>query len=682
MQLDSHQIDLLVQILEHLLVTSTGTPVEPVARAVCVSNYVQLCSLTPNEPIDHYITSPSSGALYKIHLPANPEGFLAQLIQPLIIRRDPTGLCALLTTLNGCIQDPAIHPRVKLNILNVENSLLRQSVVTDLPAEEQSLGRKFCIVRRALVLDVIGNPLRYFRVEDVATNESILLSLYNLYVDTERDLYFRLGQHASVMPFFDEVLTATRQRKEILSGVFRSAITANHRATLITAEAMREKLDLYREWLDSDQMEQLDRMIEYGGVQNDIRSVTIQLANATFRGTNPQEIYTVIQFVLPLKLREDGSEVKRDAILPGGDRFEVVFRRIKSIYEDPTMTYLANIGGEKIGGLPSSFLSDLNPAPRSESTLVFIKVDRCLALDFDVTADGIVMEKPFEDEKALRGGEYFPHKELLVNVLRTLYREAPDQFPIKCGLEDLYIDAFSNFIVDYRLKGVGNIVVHHKSYLMTSRDAFLRACIRYSDKVGELYRRDNGVSTKALVENFVIRTNESLRDFVYKALELTVKGYVEQQSCWAFLWEGGTKNPKPEIDVHPLVNSYLKTVLEMKGIRVSREVRTANGAVDFFCSMTTKRDDVLKVCIEVKNAHSPGLESGISKQLPAYMDAEQTRHGIYLVLWYKGPDWPKPKEFGSVEEVSAKLETLRPEGDYYIDLTVVNCVKPVPPSKV
>jgi len=45
-----------------------------------------------------------------------------------------------------------------------------------------------------------------------------------------------------------------------------------------------------------------------------------------------------------------------------------------------------------------------------------------------------------------------------------------------------------------------------------------------------------------------------------------------------------------------------------------------DGALDFFCSFTTKRNDVLKVCIEVKNAHGAGLENGISKQLPAYMD--------------------------------------------------------------
>lgn len=120
----------------------------------------------------------------------------------------------------------------------------------------------------------------------------------------------------------------------------------------------------------------------------------------------------------------------------------------------------------------------------------------------------------------------------------------------------------------------------------------------------------------------------------------------------------------------------------MKGIRVSREPRMANGAVDFFCSFTTKRNDVLKVCIEVKNAHGAGLESGISKQLPAYMDAERTRHGIYLVLWYKGTDWPEPDKFDSIDEMMASLEAMKPKDGYRIDVMTVNCTKPIPPSKM
>lgn len=144
-------------------------------------------------------------------------------------------------------------------------------------------------------------------------------------------------------------------------------------------------------------------------------------------------------------------------------------------------------------------------------------------------------------------------------------------------MEDLDVDAFSNFLVDYRLTGFGIFIVHRKAYLLTSRDAFLRTCGRYSDQIGEMYRYDKDVSVKALVENSTIRTNESLRNFVYNALNLTVKECVERHSCWQFLWEGNPKSPKPEPQVHPLINSYLRTVLGMKGIRVSREPRMANG---------------------------------------------------------------------------------------------------------
>ena len=648
---------------------------------------MQLCSLNPDDPVDRYINAPSTGALYKIHLPASPEGFLAQLIQPFVIRRDPATLCALLSSLNGCLQDPAVYPRVKLHILNVENGLLRQSVITDLPKDQASVGHEFCAFRRTLVLDVIDNPARYFGVQDIAANEPRLPSLHTLYVDTERDLYLRVGQREAVMPFFDDLMTATRPRRAILAGVLRSAIAANHRATLITAEAMRERLDRCRESLDHNDLEQLNRMIEYGIAQEDmeIRDMTVQLAHATFRGTDPSEIYTVIQFALPKSLKRGASEVMQRGGLPGGVGFEIAFRQVTSSYEDPSITYLANIGSEEIGGLPSSFMSDVDPSLQAGSALVQVKLDRFMGLDFEVAPDGSIVDMPFEDEKALRGGQYYPHKELIVGLLRGLFREQPNEFPIDCQLEDLHIDAFSNYLVDYRLspkKGMGNIIIHRKSYLLTRRDAFRQACIRYSDEISALYRHDEQVSLKALMENSVIRTNESLRDFIYKVLKLTVKEYVERHSCWDYLWEGDPKRPRPETHVHPFINSHLRAALEMKGVRVSRETPMANGAVDFFCSFTTPRGDVLKVCIEVKNAHSAGLESGIAKQLPAYMGAEQTGHGIYLVFWYKSLDWPNPAEFKSIDELTVKLETVKPKEDYCIDVMVVNCTKPLSPSKI
>jgi hypothetical protein len=403
MELTAEAIDRLVRIVEYIEKTADRGAIDPIERVGCVSEYVHLCGLYPGQPIDSYITSNVTGKLYKIHLPANPEGFLAQLIQPLIMRRDPAWLRTLLTTLNDCLTDQAVHPRVKLSVLNVENALVRQSVITELPVAELTLGRAFCDIRRTLVLDAIDDESKYFTPQDATANQPILNSLYRLYVDTERDLYLRHGLRDAIMPFIEEVLTATRKRRAILAEVLWSVIAANQRALLITAEAMREKLDLYKETLDAEQMAELDRTIEYGGEQGaDIRGVTIQLANATFRSTSLGDIDTVIQFVIPLEPRD--TEALREGTLAGGRRFAIVFRQIHSSYEDPAITYLSNIGSERIGGLPSTFLSDVNPNAQAGSTLVLVRFDEFLPLDFDVTDEGTITEKPLEDEKALRGG--------------------------------------------------------------------------------------------------------------------------------------------------------------------------------------------------------------------------------------------------------------------------------------
>lgn len=670
----------LGRIVEYIERAAEEGPINFTARIRCVDDYVHLCGRYPDQPIDDYWTSMVTGKLYKFHFPANPEGLLAQLIQPLIMRDVATAQTALLATLNSCLTDPAVHPRVKLSVLNVENALVRHSVITELPVADLELGRTFCEIRRSLVLDGIDNPSKYFTPQDVEPNQPILEALYRVFVDTQRDLYLRCGLRDAILPFFAEVLKTVHMRRSILAQILWSAVAANHRATLTTAETMREMLDVYRDALDGEQLAAIDRASEYGAEQSaDIRGLTIQLANATFRGTSMAEVYTVIQFVLPLQPRE--PEARLGGTLPDGRRWEMAFRRIGSVYQDPTIGYLSNIGSERIGGLPSSFLSDVNPSPNVSSTLVQMRIDGCLALDFDVSGDGAIIDKPLEDERAVRGGHYYPHKEVAVSLIRNVYRGAPEQFPISCELRELHVDAFSNFLVDFRHIGVGN-VVHRKNYLLTSNDAFFRACTRYSEQIGEVYRRDRNVGIRALLDNSVIRTNESLRDFIYKALELCVKAAIEQHGCWDLLWEENPRKPKRETEAQRFINTCMRPILEMKGIRLSREVVAANGEVDFFCSYTSSRNEVLRVCIEVKNAHGDGIEHGIGKQLPAYMNAETPSHGIYLVLWYKGPDWVEPEGFNSMPEMIAKLEGLRPEGSYRIDIMAVNCCKPTVPSKL
>ncbi|MFA6411209.1 MAG: hypothetical protein WCW53_00830 [Syntrophales bacterium] len=156
----------LEEIVKYFEATAAGGPIDSVATSACIGAYIQLCSLTINEPIDKHITSTETGALFKIHLPANPESLLSQLIQPLIMQRDPSALCLLLDTLNRYLRDSTIHYYVKLSLLNVENRILRWSVIADLPVESLDRGISFCNIRRALVLEIIENPLNYFADQD------------------------------------------------------------------------------------------------------------------------------------------------------------------------------------------------------------------------------------------------------------------------------------------------------------------------------------------------------------------------------------------------------------------------------------------------------------------------------------------------------------------------------------
>jgi hypothetical protein len=114
------------------------------------------------------------------------------------------------------------------------------------------------------------------------------------------------------------------------------------------------------------------------------------------------------------------------------------------------------------------------------------------------------------------------------------------------------------------------------------------------------------------------------------------------------------------------------------GVQISREVIAANGSLDFHCSYT-KDDKLMKVCIEMKNAHHEQLLHGLTKQLPAYLDGEATQDGIFLVLWYKGDRFARPTGFTTSDELFKHLETNIPS-KYRIRIMIIDCAEKTWPS--
>ena len=685
-QMTKGQIALLVEILDHIVATSNNNFFDPADRIKCILNYIQFVNTSLDKSVNSCLND-SGGSLYQIQIPANPEIFLTRLLLPLVQKNDDHAtLPQIVTALNDKLEDSSVLNRVKLHILNVENNILRNFVISKLTKDNLMLAKTFFGIRRKMIIDIIENSEKYFIAEEIPHNENVLEFLHHVYVDSEFKLYHRLKNYGEIIPFFDDVILTAQPHKNLLIQSFQMFIAANRKTPLLTAQAMREKIDRYNTSIDTEQFDRLEDEIDYGFFESDIKSLTIQMATPAFQDFNPKEALTVIQFILPFELLGSNRKIRTIA-LPDGIEAKVFFSKVESIYDDPTIMHLYNLYiGNNEAGIPALYLSDINQDSVDMSTKVTIVLNGFYPFDFNVGEDGKIEDNPvLLEEKALFGDQHYPHKVLSIQILRRLYHQEKDEFPLSCSLEDLNIMSFNNFLVEYKAgsNGVGEKNIHQKNYLMTNKDALVHACNKYSEEIGKLYRNDSQIGVKALIENCIIRTNESLRNFVAKTLEVTIKQYVEKHSCWHYLWECEKDDQKPVIETraHPLINSYLRTIFEIKGVRVSREVRTANGAVDFFCSSRTEREDNLRVCVEVKNAHGSGLREGITQQLPAYMNAEQTRHGIYVVLWYKGETWSEPTKYKDINELTDSLKAVQP-AEYMIDILVIDCTRPTSPSEL
>jgi hypothetical protein len=62
------------------------------------------------------------------------------------------------------------------------------------------------------------------------------------------------------------------------------------------------------------------------------------------------------------------------------------------------------------------------------------------------------------------------------------------------------------------------------------------------------------------------------------------------------------------------------------------------------------------VCMEIKNAHHPMVETAANSQLPLYMSGERTEFGLHIVLWCKSvAGFSEPKNHSSLKELKVEF---------------------------
>ncbi len=195
--------------------------------------------------------------------------------------------------------------------------------------------------------------------------------------------------------------------------------------------------------------------------------------------------------------------------------------------------------------------------------------------------------------------------------------------------------------------------------VILKRLAFLQGQYAYRDAVLDYFlgenRPQNITANEFSESKQQINRERDLSAIVLNVLNDVVKHHIENRFWIEPFWDepgfanvAGKKRkirpkPKKEIKITPTFHVLLQEFLSPFGIHVERESDSGVGSLDFKCMYTTGKGVALCIVIEVKLAHSGGLCKGLTKQLPAYMLANRSKTGIYLVVWFKGRTFTEPR---------------------------------------
>ena len=562
------------------------------------------------------------------------------------------------------LENPNIPYERKLEVLKVENNTLSElydNYYKSYPENDICENRRSHLrIRQRLILENIKTPHKSIvQPED-------LYKIHNKYVYLIISTYISENKHVEVLKFlYDELEKHNDPR--IAFDILSRIISYNHLFLIERQERIIELIGEHAELLSLDKCENLYGSAKFSPASVALSDVNLSPAESNFAETGKRKISTTILFTLPYETKGKNFTTKKLNNVTMG------FQRIRNLHDDQIFRFLDQVD-LSFNGMPAAIFSEAI-YNLSKSTAVYISLDDFYHPDFDLI-NGQVVFKDFSEKEALLGRKCYPHKEKAIELLRKLAKENND-FPLNVEMQDIDINLFSNYAVEYRDEtGKG---LWHRVYTVTNLDTYLKVKKRYIDKINELNLTDEYLAIKTLMFDTIINSGNVLSKFVLKLIHLVLTNSIELRGCYKYLWNNG--KPVDEPEAQPFIRSQLQPHCELKGIQLTREIDVANGKLDFFCSYTIGDGTLSKVCVEVKNAHNRKLLDGLTKQLPAYMKGENTKFGIFIVLWYKCKEFQYPATYKDINALRTELEKNIPD-KLNIKIVVIDCTKKISPSKL
>lgn len=587
---------------------------------------------------------------------------LHHLFPKLILTQDDKQLAEYLRVTSQFLDSNNVSLKSKISLVNYENLHYK----SELDCYFSKVFNSKEPIKSRIKLCVAALKSEFLDSDDKKNAQNILKS----YIAKMIDNYVDKGQIIQADDFLRELLL--QEESSLARAVFiQSLVFHNTFFNLSSKNELQLLIDEYQEDLEPEDLNNLKGNIDSNPGDLELKSFSIGKSHLKVKDIERKKIYTFIRFSIPMKcLSNSEQEVYID------EKVRVLLSPIKSLWLDPIFKMMRSW---KIANMGWNHFCDVDTRENEGHTHVQILIKDLYVPELTLAGDKFI-EKKFEEESALLGRTYYPHKEFVVKLLLDNYLSLRNYLLLEKA--DININLFSNYIV----KAVdvnSEEMVYQKLFALTNPNSYLQTLAKFMEKFNSANLSDAFVDVRSLLISTKIESEKTLKDFVLRCIDVFVKHCIEQHRGYEYLWKNGTDGvlvPCKEIESQPYIFTLLRSVFDFMGIQISKEVESSNGEIDFLLSFTNSQNKILRLCIELKLAHAKNVENGFTHQLPAYLKGERCNYGIYIVLWYKCRAFEKPQKYRSVKELDDRFKSINTNKK--ISHLIINCTKPVSPSKL
>lgn len=627
------------------------------------------CVTGDNRVFELAITT-TTGGKERINIYRNSEIIINRYLSLINESLTPRGILSLFDIHNQFVENNKIKIHHRTNVIDGENKILENAINWYIESFDEITLMNFIVPRIDLVLDLIydfdkviyGNPL-------FVQDKKIIEGLYGVYISRITNALIYKDHIFQAYAFLKEELD-NNDEIGIVKVLINSILDLNSKF-LLEPKSNVEQILNENEHLFSEE----EKLFLNGMLNTDPRNM--QISDVQFaQGIIKEKEYSNVKIVTILRFSFPCNPKVKEGLLKLNNTNELHFQIIQNFAQDPVYKLYKDIS---IGGMGWNFFMDNFLNPEKENVVFTLGLPDFYHPDFEFDANGDPKQIDFKEKEALIGRHYYPYKELIIKQLLDNREIVSENLGI--NLTEININLFSNFILEY-FDSNNQKILFRKLFTITNPDSYQKVSNRFIDRLNELKLSDLYLPIKDLIDNLNINSCRSLNIFMESLIRLVVKDSIELHGNYRYLWKevsGGNLIPISEPETQPIIQNQLKAICDYVGIKLSREVVSGNGKIDFLCSYTFQNNKILISSIELKNAHGE-VDHGIQVQLPSYMRSQRTKSGLLLILWYKGPHFNEPKKYESIEQMEQQLKSKKDKSLDIITLTV-DCNKPKPPSK-